>query len=259
MLELLKQPAYTGQNRCIPCTVLNLSIVLVTAGLLRGVSEVVAVLVVIGGVIAIYLRGYLVPGTPKLTQRVFPDRVLSWFGKSPTAAPGDMDGTAVELVLLEAGALEACDEGTELCLNREFRRVWRRELRKLPGLSSFPVETMVGMEYASRTDIEKRASTVVLTTDDQVAGWWPSHAAFRADGAAAISLSERYYGWASLDFRDRTAVLAGLRLWLDTCPDCGNPLELGTEVVDSCCSTRDVVAVTCTGCDARIIEAPQNE
>jgi hypothetical protein len=30
----------------------------------------------------IYLRGYLVPGTPTLTKRYFPDQVLRWFDKT---------------------------------------------------------------------------------------------------------------------------------------------------------------------------------
>ena len=258
MLESFKQPAYTGENRCTPCTVLNLTIVLGLAGVLRMYSDVAALAVVLGGVAVIYLRGYLVPGTPTLTRRFFPDRVLSWFGNEHDVPADGVDGTDVERVLADAGVLGPCDAGLDLCLDREFRRVWQRELRTLPEPSSFPMEALVGLELAPTTSIEERRSTVALSIDDQTTGWWPSHAAFRADAAAAICLSERYYGWRDLDFRERTAVLAGLRLWLDACPDCGAPLELGETVVDSCCSSRDVIAMTCTGCGERLLEAPHD-
>lgn len=52
------------------------------------------------------------------------------------------------------------------------------------------------------------------------------HAALLADSAAAT-------------------LLAGLRLFLDTCPVCEGPLAFGKETVESCCRSVDVVAVDC--------------
>ena len=42
---------------------------------------------------------------------------------------------------------------------------------------------------------------------------------------------------------------------VDTCPECGGIPEFGTDTVESCCSTHQVAAVSCTDCDARLFES----
>lgn len=83
LLDRFRQPEYTGENRCIPCTVTNVAIAAVLAlglaFLLVTPIGVFAFLVCLG---VIYLRGYLVPGTPEITQQYFPPWLLSLFGKS---------------------------------------------------------------------------------------------------------------------------------------------------------------------------------
>lgn len=78
----IRQPEYTGENRCVPCTALNVFIAVVIAGLFVGAGRrwigVVAFIVSVG---VVYFRGYLVPGTPGITERYFPERVLRLFGK----------------------------------------------------------------------------------------------------------------------------------------------------------------------------------
>jgi len=95
--------AYTGQNRCLPCTALNAGIALVL-GIVAAVltSAVVAGAVVAVAAVVIYLRGYLIPYTPTITKRYFPDRVLEWFDKREPAA--DVGGEATVGVGSEAVA-----------------------------------------------------------------------------------------------------------------------------------------------------------
>ena len=77
-LARFKQPEYTGENRCLPCTVVNTIIALVlSVAVVAGVARVAnpaaglaAGVVLLGCSLgAIYLRGYLVPGTPELTKQ----------------------------------------------------------------------------------------------------------------------------------------------------------------------------------------------
>jgi len=108
--------AYTGQNRCLPCTALNAGIALVL-GIVAAVltSAVVAGAVVAVAAVVIYLRGYLIPYTPTITKRYFPDRVLEWFDKREPAA--DVGGEAAVGVGSEAvagaGSEAATDTGSE--------------------------------------------------------------------------------------------------------------------------------------------------
>ncbi|MFB6138486.1 MAG: hypothetical protein ABEJ42_09170, partial [Halobacteriaceae archaeon] len=78
-LGRLRSPAYTGADRCLPCTTANL----VLAGCLSAVVAATAgVAAATGcfllGTAAVALRGYLLPGTPWLAPRVLPDRLGSW-------------------------------------------------------------------------------------------------------------------------------------------------------------------------------------
>jgi len=83
VVDDLRQPEYTGENRCEPCTVLNLVIAAVLGSVIARKSRLGGLLAVGISVALIYLRGYLVPGTPALTKRYLPPEVLRWFGKEP--------------------------------------------------------------------------------------------------------------------------------------------------------------------------------
>jgi hypothetical protein len=83
VLKAIEQPEYTGENRCLPCTVLNLAVAVGVALVVGRRRRAAAGAWLLGAVALIALRGYLVPGTPELTKRYLPDEVLAWFGKDP--------------------------------------------------------------------------------------------------------------------------------------------------------------------------------
>src|SRR6056297_2692903 len=83
VVDDLRQPKYTGENRCEPCTVLNLSIAAVGSSLIARKSRLGGLLAIGISIALIYLRGYLGPGTPTLTKHYLPSAVLRWFGKDP--------------------------------------------------------------------------------------------------------------------------------------------------------------------------------
>jgi hypothetical protein len=84
----LRQPEYTGENRCTPCTIVNVLIAVGLSGAVGVVFPFAGVAVFLVSLASIYFRGYLVPGTPMLTKRYFPDRVLRWFDKEPEPGAG---------------------------------------------------------------------------------------------------------------------------------------------------------------------------
>jgi hypothetical protein len=86
VLTEARQPEYTGENRCVPCTATNVAIAAVLAiGLAFILVTPIGVVAFLASLVVIYLRGYLVPGTPELTKRYFPPWLLALFGKEPVA------------------------------------------------------------------------------------------------------------------------------------------------------------------------------
>ncbi|OIB55431.1 hypothetical protein [Natrialba sp. SSL1] len=113
ILAHVHNPEYTGENRCLPCTIVNLVIAGILAVAAAVVSPLLAVAVFGLSVAAIALRGYLVPGTPTLTKRYFPDWLLAKFDKGPEPGAGTLvadDGSTTD-----AGATSApsTDDGAE--------------------------------------------------------------------------------------------------------------------------------------------------
>ena len=271
-----RQPEYTGENRCLPCTVVNVLIAIALGGVVAAAGVVAGSPVVGlagGGVlvglslVAIYLRGYLVPGTPALTKRYFPPWLLALFGKEPAgefagmAGADDVDGTAPdaesldpEAVLVGVGALEECADGEDLCLTDDFRTVWDTGVDQARDADREALLDVLGVPGEAET--EEFGNAFRLLVDGQEAGRWESRAAFLADLGAAHALEARYDTWSELPVRARGRLLNGLRLFIDTCPACEGTPEFGTETVESCCSTREVAAVACPDCGARLFETP---
>jgi len=95
LIDRYKQPEYTGENRCPPCTVVNVVLAALLAAAVGAVLPVAAVPVFAAALVTIYLRGYLVPKTPTLTKRYFPDRLLAKFDKAEDSiAPGASEPAA---------------------------------------------------------------------------------------------------------------------------------------------------------------------
>lgn len=90
----LRNPEYTGDNRCLPCTVVNLFLAVVLAVLVALVTPLLGAVILFASVATIYLRGYLVPGTPVLTERYLPDWILALFEKE-SPGPRERAGSRV--------------------------------------------------------------------------------------------------------------------------------------------------------------------
>jgi len=69
-IDRLVREEYTGRNRCWPCTAVNAVLVAVGAAVVAVVSPLAAVATLTVGGIAIWLRGYVVPYTPRFAPRL---------------------------------------------------------------------------------------------------------------------------------------------------------------------------------------------
>lgn len=267
-----KHDEYTGENRCLPCTVVNLCFAFLlafafqVATILRDVPELAlpwSTAIFAVSVAAIYFRGYLVPGTPTLTKRYVPNWLLAAFGKDQETTgltgdeeSGDAPSIDVESVLVDAGVLTEQATGEDLRLSSEFERAFEERISAVQS-DDATRETLLNVLEIPRGDVEfeEFGNAFRVHRDGRPIGTWESRPAFLADVAGAQLLADRVDGWGATSVRQRGELLNGLRLFLTTCPGCGGPLSFETNTVESCCSTREVAAVTCDDCDARVFES----
>ncbi|WP_256295887.1 hypothetical protein [Haloarchaeobius salinus] len=267
VISRVREPEYTGENRCWPCTTVNVLIALVLAGVVdvalltvanasTSVAGGAALAVLVVSAASIWLRGYLVPGTPTLTKRYMPESVLRLFGKEPEhpmPTAGDTREVDPETYLSDAGAIEPCDDIDDVCLTEAFAERWDDALAAIEEPGPEDVRAVFGLGDGDY-DLDFRAEAVILERDGQRAGEWPSRTALRVDiaGGHALADSDRD-AWADLDPIARGRVLNGLRVFLEDCPD-GGPVEMKEETVESCCNAYEVVALTCADSGERVLE-----
>lgn len=275
VLSRLKQPEYTGENRCMPCTVVNTVIAAVVSVVVAAVAWQLTAPTVAGGLgvavfvasgAAIYFRGYLVPGTPELTKQYFPEWLLAAFGKAPEqpaagvaraedAGESSSEPLDPETALVSAGALEECQGGADLCLTDGFRSAWYDAIDELKAEDADRDRLLDLLEVeGTEVEVEEFGEAFRAMVDDRPAGTWQSEAAYLADLGAGTILAERYERWDDLAVGQRGRLLNGLRLFIDRCPTCDGTPDFGTETVESCCTTHEVAAVECEDCGARLFE-----
>lgn len=254
------QPEYTGENRCLPCTAVNLVLTVAISAAVAVVSPPAAAVVAVVSVLSIYYRGYLVPGTPTLTKRYLPERVLAWFGKDGPDQQVTVEEVDAEALLVDAGVLEPA--GEDYALEGSFQAEWQElagsvatdedlESELLDDLLDSPEVGPVTPEDVTTIDGQQ---SFTVRVDDQPIGRWESREAYCADLAAGRLVGPEIDEWPALSFDQRLMVLSGLRLWLEQCPTCDSGLGFGEEKVESCCQEYEVIAVTCTGCGSRLFE-----
>lgn len=270
LLVRLRQPEYTGENRCTPCTILNVAIALVASAALAFLSPWLAPFVLGLSLAAIYLRGYLVPGTPTLTKRYFPERVLRWFDKQPVESVVDGETTVrpepdgpvdLEDALRDAGVLVDCETEDDLCLDTEFRKAWfdrietlRLESNAMTELARTLTEPESGAALEETLTGEETDTGFAVRDGGITLGNWESRAALMADVAADRELEARANGWTDATVEERFGLVRGLRVFLDRCPVCGGTVTTAENIVESCCYSRSVLATACEDCGTRLAE-----
>ncbi len=257
-LDRLRRPEYTGENRCIPCTSVNVALAAAGSALVaRLTSRRLGTTAFVTSLSTIYLRGYLVPGTPQLTKPYLPQRVLRWFDKDTTTMTDEAVDVDPERMLLNAGTVELCRERTDLCLTADFQETWRERIRSV-RTDDLNEDSLASALNVSTVDdgisIDRRDDAFIAYSDDGVIGQWGPRAAVAADVAAATELEERLSNWSTFASTEIARVLMSLRIFIEQCPECGGPVRVDQEVVESCCRSYDVVASTCRDCDTRLFE-----
>ena len=235
-IAALRDESYTGSNRCWPCTGINVALLVLVVLFLRVRDRrVTSLLVATLGVAVVYLRGYLVPGTPSVAPRLVaaspvPDE---WF--HPGADPEDagsfadaveVDGEAVLEELVSAGVLQA--DGEMLYLAPDVESAWHE---RMADLAALPLDALAdavarSLPRASESDTleaDGKEWLVVGADDDLIA-----RPVAVAELAAYQTLGDHL-----ADETLRLAAAEASRMFLESCPVCGSALRESSEV--SCC------------------------
>ncbi|WP_435114994.1 hypothetical protein [Halolamina sp. C58] len=251
-ISRLRNPAYTGQNRCLPCTGVNVGLTAAAAFGVGTVSPTAGAVVGGLGLAAIWLRGYVVPGTPALTKRYLPDRVLAWFDKTPS---GDaLGGIDPEAYLRTAGAITDGPDG-DIAVTPSTRAAL------IDGVAELDSDDRLARALAETLSLPPSDVTVrpegvgyAARVGGQPAGRWESRLALATDLAAHQIFSERVGGWRALPADTRASLLGAFRLALDSCPGCDGDVILGSDTAESCCRAYDVLVASCESCGSRLFE-----
>ncbi len=258
-LDRLREPAYTGENRCWPCTVVNLVIVAVAGLAVSRRDRTAGGAVVAAGCLLVRLRGYVVPGTPRFAPPLVEPLPVDFGHESPDGVgsdslAGDVDPEAMTAALVEAGTLEANDD--RLRLEPSFRTAWEDRTATLRELSGERLASRAAAAAPGPAEGAFHDGRVLVAGDRDV---WLSRAVAVAETAAVETLADR-----ELPAGLRAAAAGPLRTFLRDCPACGGDVVETT--LRNCCGgpgsvhghpERSVLA--CEGCDAVVFEFPRGE
>lgn len=268
-LDRFRRPEHTGENRCQPCTVVNLVLAVALAGAVAVVAVELAVGVFALSLAVIYLRGYLVPYTPTLTTRYLPEPVLRALGKEPAPEGAYTDTTwdAVEklrdqrenavdvdqfLLDIEAVRPAPGDDEREYLLTDTFGQRVAAHAEEREPIESAAIAALFDADVAdvTRKDREYPAYEVGVRIRK-----WPSEAALRSDVATHRAMDEWTERWHDVPVEQRSEILELLRTCHTACPDCGGPLSETSETVESCCVNIDRYAFRCEDCGVHLRES----
>jgi hypothetical protein len=269
-LAAVRRPEYTGANRCWPCTAVNAVVVVVLAVGVGLYSRLLSLPVLAGGAVLVYLRGYVVPGTPRVAPRLVAPLPFD-FGHDASDGPpdgvgsgslgGDVDPEALMSALVDRGVLEP--RGGDLFLDESFRAAWTDRMADLRAADDDELAERAAAA-AERGAAERGAAdppaggavegrvhgdNVLLAGGRDV---WLRRPVAIAETAAVETLAE----W-DVPERLRAAAAEPLRTFIRTCPVCGGPVRETT--LRNCCGGPGTTlghperaALACADCSASV-------
>ncbi|GAA0279855.1 hypothetical protein [Halobacterium noricense] len=256
-LSGLRNPAYTGENRCLPCTVLNLVLVAVlVVPILRFLGLPAATLVAAIGAGVVWVRGYLVPYTPRIAPELVALSPLPghWFKKQVGGGSISGDEPAGEEVfeaLVAAGVVRLDEEA--VLMDSDFESEWHVEMSSLASQSldelAAAAEGISGVESARPLRSEGKRWFVVNKRHSLV-----PYPILLAEVGAVRALPP--------SVPDGSVQLTSarmLRQFLETCPVC--EADLVRSLTTGCCGSPKNASEmrVCTVCGHRLFTIPEPE
>lgn len=251
-LDAIRRPESVGDRRCWPCTAVNVALV---AGACLAVAALAGPLAALPvgavGLAAVYLRGYVVPYTPRFAPRLVaavpgaerlfegahgPTATATADGGPDRAEPGslaggdEVDPERLLEALLAADVLASTEAG--LTPTPAFREEWEEAIADLRGRDpaglAAAVEAVAPVREATAIEGDDRCWIALDPSDGgTIEDWLPRPVAI-GSAAAARALASRVE-----DAPTRLAAADALLAFREACPACGTALVESTTV--ACC------------------------
>lgn len=251
----LRNPRYTGESRCWPCTVLNLGlVVLVSGGVALAGNVIVASVVLAAGTAAITLRGYALPGTPQLTGRL-PDPILKLFGKEPASvSPNANSVRSVQ----DVGLIKPEDDTISLVesVRKEYERRTQDLVSDREHLKAAVIETFNEIvEVSVNRSLGGDENWFAKDSDGNLIMKWEARPVVAMDVVGETLLAERVSNWSEYELNHRSRARALLRRGNRTCPACGSDFESDSKSEVVCCGGRSLVGtLRCPACSYAVVD-----
>jgi len=256
MLQQYKREKYTGVNRCQRCTVVNLGIAGVISVIAWTLLPALGMTVFGLSVLLIYFRGYLVPGTPTLTKRYFPESLLSLFRKSSGSTANDshlVDPPAIEELPFVMGT------GDGIGLEPAFEEDLHEELGRF---GSDPEQALSGLLPYDEFEVsgsEEGEIQVVVPEEGEMReiASWPNESELLVDTAILSLLAERVTNWGLLTPHQQLNTSSQVRALLESCPLCKGSLYPFEAKEETCCSIIRRAGLECRDCGKTVLTVAQ--
>ncbi len=243
----VRRSEYTGADRCWPCTVVNVALVGVGGATLAVVaSPILGAAAAVVGLALVWLRGYLIPGTPRFApplvaaipggDRLFHGSGVDDGGDPPAAGGSIADEEAFETGadllerLVDAGVLEA--DGEAIRPTAAYDERWHAEMERLRELGTGELAAAAGA-------VSPAAKARAVHADDEWIALSPEGGATvdetwltRPVAIAEVAGYRATEGFLT-DDAARLAAAETNRMFLRSCPDCGAELRQGVDM--PCC------------------------
>ena len=255
----LRNPRYTGANRCWPCTTVNVVLLGAGAAVLGTVSDsVIAIALFTVGSLGIALHGYLIPGTPQLT-RVLPDPILTALGKNAIESGKEVNELPPNLPVTEAlFAAKLLNEANRLPVDAEetISASTADYIDNSDALKRAIVDTFDGVvEVSVRRSLGGGENWFAFDTNEVTVNQWENRAVAALDTVAIELLAERIPDWDDRPTPDRDAMVILLRYGLQACPVCANEYVESEGARVTCCGGRSLVGERrCSACNYALVD-----
>jgi len=230
-LAAVRRPEFTGENRCWPCTAVNVAVLAVAVPAVARFRPLPAVVLAVLGVAGITLRGYVVPYTPRFAPAVAAALPGDWFGHGEDEGSlrdvGDDDTPEDVLELLVAAGVVRVD-GDHLAIDEDVAEAWRERMRAADDdWSSMVAVAERDLPGVDSARVERAGDETYVVVTGGSAAW------LRLPVAVAELAAVDVLAGTDLPAASRAVGAHALCAFLETCPVCCDDLVEGA--ADDCC------------------------